>query len=158
MSVEMLTQIGMAAINAAGRRKPDLVIGDPAAPYMLRWHLRESGPSGGLYLHHIQRDDDDRALHDHPWDFSVFVIDGIYREIRSDAPNGEVFFPLSYRCIKAETAHRIEVIRPAWTLCFTGPRRREWGFHCPNGWVPWRDFVAPHNSGEIGRGCGEETP
>jgi hypothetical protein len=32
---------------------------------------------------------------------------------------------------------------------------RDWGFHCPQGWVPWRKFVAADNPGAVGRGCGE---
>jgi len=37
----------------------------------------------------------------------------------------------------------------------TGPRVREWGFHCPNGWRHWKDFVSQENKGEQGVGCGE---
>ena len=33
---------------------------------------------------------------------------------------------------------------------------REWGFHCPRGWVPWQQFVASDNPGAIGTGCGED--
>ena len=52
-------------------------------------------------------------------------------------------------------AHRLELIDgPCWTLFVTGPRYREWGFHCPQrGWVPWKEFTSADNSGEIGRGC-----
>lgn len=60
-------------------------------------------------------------------------------------------------CVRfsGRTAHRIELVDgPCWTLFITGPRYREWGFHCPEkGWVHWRDFTAPNDYGEIGRGC-----
>lgn len=142
------------AILACAQRAPDLIIGDPKNPYLLRWFLREEGPSGGLYLHKILRDDDDRALHDHPWDSSVYIFDGSYKEVRKDCPEGQLFGPGSYRHMKAETAHRLVVVSgPVTTIVFTGPRKREWGFHCPQGWVHWKDFVAPDNKGAIGRGC-----
>jgi hypothetical protein len=149
--------MGLAAIQECRGKAPDFVIGDPAKPYLRRWFLREEGPSGGLYLHEILRDDDDRALHDHPWDCSIYIIKGAYREFRKDAPAGELFMHGNggYRHMKAETAHRLVVVNgPVWTLCFLGPRRREWGFHCPQGWKHWKEFVAATNKGEIGPGCG----
>src|SRR3546814_18492442 len=45
--------------------------------------------------------------------------------------------------------------RSAWSLFVTGPVVRTWGFACPQGWRPWREFVEPARPGEIGRGCGE---
>lgn len=139
---------------AATLRPPDFVIGGADAPYLRRWFLRPEGPSGGLYLHEIIRDDDDRALHDHPWDSSVYIISGSYREVRNDCPEGELFVAGSYRHMPAEQAHRLVVFNgPVWTLCFLGPRRREWGFHCPQGWRPWQEFVSARDKGSIGRGC-----
>jgi hypothetical protein len=44
---------------------------------------------------------------------------------------------------------------PAWTLFITGRRVRDWGFHCPKGWVPWQEFTDPTDSGRVGKGCGE---
>jgi hypothetical protein len=107
-----------------------------------------------VYLHQILRPDDDRALHDHPWLNCSIVLRGSYHEVRQDGSiclrrRGAIVFRW------AQTAHRIIVDRPAWSLFITGPVVRSWGFHCPNGWVHWRDFVA-ENPGEIGRGCGEQ--
>ena len=65
----------------------------------------------------------------------------------------------SLRVVRSpETAHRLKLMNPGWpaeTLFITGPRVREWGFACPKGWVPWQEFVAPSDKGQIGRGCGE---
>lgn len=42
------------------------------------------------------------------------------------------------------------------TLFFCGPRVREWGFHCPQGWRHWRQYVAPTSYGNrVGKGCAE---
>lgn len=46
--------------------------------------------------------------------------------------------------------------RNADTLFITGPRIREWGFHCPKGWVHWKKFCAVDQPGQIGSGCGED--
>lgn len=152
---DFLANMGQAALRIAQFRKPDFIIGGANNPYLCRWFLREEGASGGLYLHQIVRDDDDRALHDHPWDASVYVIEGEYREVRADCPEGEVFGRDSYRHLAAETAHRLVITKgPVWTLCFIGKRRREWGFHCPQGWVRWQDFVATSDKGSVGQGCG----
>ncbi len=44
----------------------------------------------------------------------------------------------------AEHLHRVQGIkpgRPAWTLIFTGPRRRSWGFVEETGWKHWREYL-----------------
>ncbi len=136
------------------KRPPDFVIGDPHDPYLRRWFLIPRNRWFNVYLHHIQRSDDERALHDHPWHNVSIILTGEYMEVseygRRVFRAGSVIFRRATRC------HRLVVHRPvaAWTLFITGPHIREWGFHCPKGWVHWRDFVA-ENPGEIGRGCEE---
>ena len=42
------------------------------------------------------------------------------------------------------------------TLFFCGPRVREWGFYCPQGWKHYKDYIAPTSYGNrVGKGCGE---
>lgn len=134
-------------------REPDFNIGDPV--YMQRWYLIPRNPSFNIYYHRVLRDDDDRALHDHPWPSFSIMVSGALREV---LPDGE-------RIVKAgdcvyrgpEFAHRLALIdgEPAETLFITGPRVRDWGFHCPKGFVAWQDFLEPDDTGLIGRGCGE---
>lgn len=147
-------------------RKPDFIIGGSEKPYMLRWWVIPRNRFFNIYLHKFLRDDDDRALHDHPWASCSIILKGSYIE---HFPNdkwkirrrGQVAFR------RAKQAHRIELFKrvgnslyhewgeniPAWTLFITGPKVREWGFHCPKGWRHWKDFCAPENSGTVGRGC-----
>lgn len=143
------------------KRPPDFIIGEPDDPYIHRWWVIPRNRWFNIYLHKIMRSDDDRALHDHPWwNVSVVLRGGymehtargerIWRGVGSIVPRGAI------------TAHRLE-IQPehapiAWTLFLTGPRIRTWGFHCPQGWVPWFEFVSKSDKGSIGRGCGEQTP
>lgn len=137
------------------RRAPDFIIGLPENPYMLRWYVIPKNPFFNIYLHKVLRDDDDRALHDHPWASLSVVLSGRYEEV---TPRGVRRFnagSIIYR--GSRYSHRLQLPHgePCWTLFITGPRLREWGFHCPQGWVPWHEFVDPHDRGNVGRGCGE---
>ena len=56
---------------------------------------------------------------------------------------------------KASDAHRLEIPEGgrAVSIFMTGPVMREWGFHCPQGWRHWREFVDARDTGQIGKGC-----
>lgn len=137
-------------------RPADFLIGEPSDPYMRRWWLIPRNDQFNVYYHEILKDDDDRALHDHPWpSFSICTRGGLI-EVTED---GEREITPGLCVVRSpETAHRLKLMNPGWpaeTLFITGPRVREWGFACPKGWVPWQEFVAPYDKGRVGRGCGE---
>lgn len=170
--------------RVANSRPPDFIVGGEETPYLLRWYLsswsrydRLNPPLWAnitkrllpnIYLHKFMRSDDDRALHDHPW-FNLSILlkgsyieetiskGGIKRRIERSAGELKVRSPWA--------AHRVELLRdglleePCWTLFCTGPRVREWGFHCPDaGWVMWKDFVSVEGTGNvnnIGKGCNQ---
>lgn len=136
---------------------PDFSVGPPAYPYLHRWWLVRRNRICNVYLHCFMRDDDDRALHDHPYPSVSILLLGDYFE--HTAPDGVAVRTL-YRTgsviwrLRGSKGHRIELSRSVcWTLFITGPRYREWGFHCPKGWVRWQDFTKPAAKGEIGKGC-----
>jgi hypothetical protein len=136
-------------------RHPDFVIGRPGDWYLERWHLIPRNPVFNVYLHHFLRSDDDRALHDHPWWNMSVLLRGSYVEVMP-GNRRVVRWPFRPVCRRASSAHRVELIagRPVWTLFFTGPRIRAWGFHCPQGWRHWHDFVAETDEGNaVGPGC-----
>jgi hypothetical protein len=143
--------------GTALRRAPDVLIGMPGDTYMQRWWVIPRNRVFNIYLHHFLRSDDDRALHDHPWWNASILLEGQYTEHTIAA--GGVQHRVTYKqgAIKlrgATYAHRIELTEgPCWSLFITGPTIREWGFHCPAGWRPWRQFVDTKNSGQIGKGC-----
>lgn len=137
----------------ADRRAPDVVIGGPADPYLLRWWVIPRNPVFNVYLHLFLRSDDDRALHDHPWVNLSCLLEGSYTEHTADRANvlraGDWRFRAS-----GKISHRIELTDgPCWTLFVTGPRYRQWGFLCPRGWVHWKLFTASDDPGAVGRGC-----
>ena len=145
-------------IGMAARRAPDFVIGGVEDPYIQRWWLIPRNRVLNLYLHRILRSDDDRALHDHPWANASLILQGRYVEhtIAAGGVHRRVLRESGDVVLRsAAAAHRLEIFSGAcWTLFLTGPAQRRWGFHCPKGWVWWRDFVDDADKGRVGAGCG----
>ncbi|WP_420578802.1 hypothetical protein [Oceaniradius stylonematis] len=151
-------------------RAPDVVIGGGENPYMLRWFVIPRNRWLNIYHHVVVRDDDDRALHDHPWWSVSIILEGgmveHYARLPSRADESTYWFAHFRRFLepgrivgrRAASAHRLELRNglPCKTLFVTGPRIREWGFHCPKGWRHWRDFTGFNQTGDstrIGPGC-----
>lgn len=136
--------------------KPDFHVGPANDQQLQRWFILPRNPFANVYLHRFLRSDDDRALHDHPWDNRSWVLSGQYVEHLQDGGTltRHEGYVVKRRAIEA---HRVELVTgPAVTLFFTGPVIRSWGFYCPKGWVPWREFVTTEEGGNRrGQGCGE---
>lgn len=134
---------------------PHFVVGPPDNPYLHRWYIIPRNDWCCVYLHRFLRDDDDRAMHDHPWNSLSVLVWGKYIEQTAEGRKLYRWGSIIFR--RATHTHRIELPegKPAWTLFVTGSRIREWGFHCPKGWIHWKDFVDTTNTGNIGKGCGE---
>jgi len=145
-------------IRLHSKRPPDFVIGGAENPYLLRWHIvpREKDTIK-VYLHNQLRDDDDRAMHDHPSDNVSMIIKGGYREL---TPMGEYLRgPGDIITRRGPELHRLVLHRrgdrpvPSWSLFIMGATYREWGFQCGDRWVHWKEFCDPGNTGLAGRGC-----
>ena len=119
--------------------------------YLWRLKLTPSTRWGGLFLHVFHRGDEDRHLHDHPWNFWTFPLVS-YNEEWGDEGYGiherRVHrFRLHYR--KATFNHRIMHPRDGRkivTLVWHGPKIRSWGFWTEEGWVPWRRYLGHDRS------------
>ena len=135
--------------------EPHFYIGGKESPYLLRWFVIPRNHRLNVYVHKFLRDDDDRALHDHPWWFVSVMLRGRYLEVTKTGTRMRRAPSIAFR--PATWTHRVALIdgQPCWTLIVTGRNARHWGFHCPKGWVPWEKFTAPTDSGNIGLGCGE---
>lgn len=158
---KLILALAPRLIALSERRAPDVIIGGVDDPYLRRWWLIPRNRFFNVYLHHFMRSDDDRALHDHPWWNLSVLLEGRYVEhtIEAGGINRRVKrWAGEWKFRRAAAAHRIELVAgPCWTLFLTGPTIRSWGFHCPRGWVHWRDFTNPVDGGStIGRGCGED--
>lgn len=142
--------------HIAKHPEPDFHIGPADDHQLQRWFVVPRNPFNNVYLHRFLRSDDDRALHDHPWNNRSWVLSGEYVEHLQD---GSTVTRFEGDVVErhAIEAHRVELVTgPAVTLFFTGPIIRSWGFYCPKGWVPWRQFVDVHEGGNRrDQGCGE---
>lgn len=168
----MIRQWVLRKCEAVMASRPyDFAIGPGSDRYCLRWWIIPRNRWFNIYLHRFLHDDEDRALHDHPWySMSWLLKTGYYEVLRNNQgaessvwrPEGTVTFR------RATQAHRIVLVRRwAWhssglpkliageatSLFITGPVIRNWGFYCPKGWRPWQEFVDQRDTGAVGRGC-----
>jgi hypothetical protein len=97
-------------------------------------------------LHWILRPDPQPDLHDHPNAFLSIVLSGSYEEEVPKGPSQEGVGLVRVKWWNFKTStdkHRIVSLQPPLlTLVFAGSVTRDWGFHAPLGWVPWREYVA----------------
>lgn len=143
-------------------------IGGEADPYLKRWFIIPRNKVFCIYLHQMLRDDDDRALHDHPGDNLSIVLKGGYDEhLFLGWPEEGRPLPQTISVQRrpgqiinrtASLPHRLtlpEGATSSWSLFFVWRKRREWGFWCPQGrWVPWQEFTAGDRGELVGKGCG----
>lgn len=157
------------ANNVMLSRPPDLVINGSTE----RWRLYPKNNWRNLYIHRWVNDDVDRVLHDHEPDNLSMVLFGSFDEHFHKKPlqviaesdgwrrydtyavrrtEGDVVFRL------AGTPHKYTLPDggPVVTLFFQGPRRRHWGFWCPDGWRPWEQYIdmSKGYGDRSGQGCG----
>jgi len=153
--------------RVADRREPDFTVLNAGGPYLRRWWVIPRNRVFNIYLHQFVASDEDRALHDHPWVNLSVLLDGSYIE---HLTRGRSRIRMAGEMVMRgpRAAHRVELFTrrvwvdgetssfencPTWTLFITGPRVRQWGFHCPQGWRHWREFTAGKNGERVGRGC-----
>jgi hypothetical protein len=128
------------SIRAAAYRTPY----EPIVDYMDRWWFMPEIFGERARLHRIRRSDHDRHMHDHPWHFVSVILEGGYTEeieiIGTGIACGERrrFRPGDVLFRHAEHRHRLELDDGAdcWSLVFTSPNARDWGFWTAEGFVP----------------------
>lgn len=122
--------------------------------YITRLHFIKT-PFGAIDIHWINHPDVEPYLHDHPVTFLSIILKGWYMEQRSKYPGLSLLRKRRwYNFIRAskDDRHTITAVSPggAITLCFMGPKTREWGFHVPNGpWVHWKAYYNLQRNGWI---------
>lgn len=138
-------------------RKPDVIIGDAADPYVHRWWLGPHGKEASAYLHVFFRDDYDGALHDHRYSNTSIILRNSYWEHFHTEPKvrlGDRFdtdrhlrLPGDVVHRPAALAHRVALydkLKPVTTIFYTGKEERQWGFDHVDGWMYWKEFNAKY--------------
>lgn len=129
--------------------------GDGACePYMYRLTLLKLPGGRRLYLHHFVGDDWSRDPHDHPKTFVSIGLLGSYVEDVFYPCGSGIGFKLSkisvvwnapwFRRFPARHIHRIRARETggAWTLVYTGPITRDWGFWFKHRfWIEFREYL-----------------
>jgi hypothetical protein len=117
-------------------------------PFLFRLRVLQT-PWFSVLVHHIQKDDLDRAPHDHPWPFASLILRGGYTEqiwddpTRFDESRTRIRKLCSFRVIKLRQAHQItELHGDVWTLAFAGRHRGTWRFWTAAGFVDRREYEA----------------
>lgn len=172
---------------ASAKRTPYLHImsADGAEMYMGRWWLfnpysRETHKPAlwwcpwSFRIHHIMRPDEDRDLHDHPWNARTIILRGNYTEQRPASEGWKTDFlatlmpdadPKFITWVMSGTTefitrntgdtaqllhgeyHRIDEVSPSGviTLFITSKWRGDWGFLVNGVKVPWRTYTGTDN-------------
>ena len=105
--------------------------------YITRLHVIKT-PWWAICVHWLNAPDPEPYMHDHPVSFLSIILRGGYVERRNDGPHARTWFNF----IRASDQHTIQYVSRGGcvTLCFMGPKTREWGFRTPTGWVFWKDY------------------
>jgi hypothetical protein len=113
---------------------------DVASEYIVRLHVVKT-PWFAICLHWFHKPDPEPFDHDHPVTFLSLILRGSYTEQR----NGKLKTRRWFNFIRASDADEHTIValsgKPL-SLCFMGPKRREWGFHRPQGWIGWKAYYA----------------
>ena len=140
--------------------------GDGDSPYLTRYILLETR-YGELKLHQFHRSDGE-VQHSHPWNFCSLILWPGYWEVTPSGTKRRWPLVPAYR--PAEWQHRVQLLtgccwtclgtgddffynapcpvcqgsgrqeRSCWTLIWTGPKFRRWGFFTPAGYRDSADY------------------
>ncbi len=140
------------------QRTPYLHIVKEGRVYMERWWLfnpydhatrqpRYRWCPVSIRVHRILKADDDRHLHDHPWNARTLILEGSYVEEGPDVVPGRRARRLRRAGDTARIGfgrfHRIAHVSDggATTLFISGRYRGTWGFRVDGKKVPWRQYL-----------------
>lgn len=96
-------------------RDPDVTLINPSGTvYLRRWWVIPRNPYLNIYLHQFLADDEDRALHDHPWPSMSIILKGGYIEHMFVPGYGHETMQVARKVgrfifRKATHAHRVEL-------------------------------------------------
>lgn len=155
--IRALTYAAMWACTKLGRVMYITGTGEDKDVYLIRYYVFKSQRLGNIFIHQFLRPDRD-DVHDHPWNFCTYLVDGAYVEYKWNEAKGMLEKTQRYNDIhcrnwgdphlqritwspfifrKATDQHKVvtaNTYKPdqrrfaPLTICVTGPTIREWGF------------------------------
>lgn len=117
--------------------------------FITRLHVLKT-PWFAIALHFIHKPDPEPWLHDHPVSFISFILRGHYTEDRRichfdvggwDEKRVTRSWFNQFQASEYDQHTIIECDPRTVTLCFMGPKVREWGYHTDKGWVHWKEYA-----------------
>lgn len=177
------SKLGFALIKAYAIRHPHVHLHDlDGSLYMGRWsivdeNVRIAGRETktrtkasvwlerltgyrSIRLHHINREDHDRDLHNHPFSYRTFILDGHYSELYRNPGEEQERYRFVHKGQTVtghdQTFHRIDTVavRGVWTLFCMSRNTDKWGFDVKGVFVRsaryfmMRGYTKVHRSGD----------
>lgn len=125
---------------------------DTDSTYITRLHVLKT-PWFAICLHWLNKPDPEPYLHDHPVTFLSIILRGWYHELRRKNGLTRLQKNRWFNWIKASPLDQHTICRvgpKTLTLCFMGPKTREWGFHNASGsWEYWKDYYAKQRAEKV---------
>lgn len=114
--------------------------------YLRRYYLTPRKWRYRLFLHFINKPDDDRVEHDHPWWFVTAILSGGYYEsiLQNDKKTTKDVPHLAGTVLYRGSGHIhkiLYVLPKTWTLVLAGPKKRTWGFWEEKKFIPWTEYL-----------------
>lgn len=113
-----------------------------------RWRILETRWFN-IYLHHIAKSDADKDPHSHPWSFLTLILCGGYVQFIRGSFGINYYIPCrpgTLHDLKMDEYHKIRLVKPTWTLVFTGQRHNEdWGYWTKSGFVQHEQYRKEKN-------------
>jgi hypothetical protein len=99
-----------------------------------RWQILKT-PWFSIYIHGIYAPDQDKHLHNHPWDYKSLVLKGSYIEETNNGVNLLKFGSVTSR--NGEDYHKIKTLltNSVYTLFIVSPAKRTWGYQVDGKWM-----------------------
>lgn len=133
------------------------IISKEGVLHFRRWRLI-STKYFSVYIHEIFKADEDKHLHDHPWNYISITLTGKFGEFSRESidPLSLKYNILSSSSIvtrKATTFHKIQILlsNKVTTLFITGKKHRDWGYVVNNKWIQHEEYRKLKNSGTLNK-------
>lgn len=117
--------------------------------HFIRWKIFSIG-NFSVNIHKICKADEDKHLHNHPWNFMSIVLKGGYIErLQSGKANLRTFLNTAIR--RAEKFHKIDemVTKTVYTLNFMWGERKEWGYDVGGKFVQHEEYRNLKREGKL---------